>query len=346
MCSCSQPHEKELLLLREAIISKSWGYTSIGVARWGPSQGCNYGSFVPVSRCRLEGFPWWSSGPILPMQRAQVQPLVGELDTACHSWRSHTPELTPGTVNKKEKMWFIDLHSQCRCTPSNFCPLGKKNLWRSRVLSSGRRYWIWESFGSELLGESGCGLPYCENGSPREWAFPHYSPGREGWAELSELITPEAALVTPPCFSRDWPGLVAQSEPGVWRPKLDSVSPLCMLSCLVMSDSLCPHGLYFARLLCPWDFPGKKTELGCQFPFQAIFPPQWLNPHLLHWQADSLPLSHLGSLQNVAFPSELWAAYLSWLEYLWFCWLLRTCNWFSIAVCNFISCGSNIFIKN
>ena len=30
-----------------------------------------------------------------------------------------------------------------------------------------------------------------------------------------------------------------------------------------MSDSLQPHGLYPTRLLCPWNFPGKHTEVGC-----------------------------------------------------------------------------------
>ena len=42
-------------------------------------------------------------------------------------------------------------------------------------------------------------------------------------------------------------------------------------------------------LLCPWDFPGKNT------PMQGIFLTQGWNPHLLQWQADSLPLCHLGS---------------------------------------------------
>ena len=45
-------------------------------------------------------------------------------------------------------------------------------------------------------------------------------------------------------------------------------------------------------------FPGKNTGAGCHFLLQGIFPTQGLNPcllHLLHWQAGSLPLSHLGS---------------------------------------------------
>ena len=31
----------------------------------------------------------------------------------------------------------------------------------------------------------------------------------------------------------------------------------------VMSDSSKPHGLQPTRLLCPWDFPGKSTGVGC-----------------------------------------------------------------------------------
>ena len=57
-------------------------------------------------------------------------------------------------------------------------------------------------------------------------------------------------------------------------------------------DSLQPCGLY-ARLLCPWDSPGKNTEVGCHALLQGIFPTQGSNPHLLyllHWQVGSLPL--------------------------------------------------------
>ena len=66
--------------------------------------------------------------------------------------------------------------------------------------------------------------------------------------------------------------------------------------CSVMSDSLGPHGLQVTRLFCPWDFPGKNTRVGCHFLLQRIFPTQGLNPslwHLLHWQANSLPLASL-----------------------------------------------------
>ena len=49
-----------------------------------------------------------------------------------------------------------------------------------------------------------------------------------------------------------------------------------------------------ARLLCPWDFPGKNTQVGCHALLQGIFPTQELNLgllRLLHWHIGSLPLA-------------------------------------------------------
>ena len=42
-------------------------------------------------------------------------------------------------------------------------------------------------------------------------------------------------------------------------------------------------------------FPSKSTGVGCHFLLQGIFPTQGSNLPLLHWQADSLLLSHQGS---------------------------------------------------
>ena len=73
---------------------------------------------------------------------------------------------------------------------------------------------------------------------------------------------------------------------------------MLMLSCSLVSDSLWPHGLGPVRLLCPWNFPGKNTGVGCHALLQRIFPTQgsnWRLSCLLHWQVDSLPLCHLGS---------------------------------------------------
>ena len=40
---------------------------------------------------------------------------------------------------------------------------------------------------------------------------------------------------------------------------------LCYAQSPVMSDPVQSHGLQPTRLLCPWDFPGKNTLVGCHF---------------------------------------------------------------------------------
>ena len=72
--------------------------------------------------------------------------------------------------------------------------------------------------------------------------------------------TPEmAAHQTPPSlgFSRQehrsglpFPSPMQESEKWKWSRS-------------IMSNSSWPHGLQPTRLLCPWDFPGKSTGVGC-----------------------------------------------------------------------------------
>ena len=47
-----------------------------------------------------------------------------------------------------------------------------------------------------------------------------------------------------------------------------------------------------SRLLCPWDFPGKNTEVGCHFLLQRIFLTQGLNSDLPHCRHILYHLSH------------------------------------------------------
>ena len=72
------------------------------------------------------------------------------------------------------------------------------------------------------------------------------------------------------------------------------------------------HGLKPTGLLCPWNFSGKTTGVGCHFLFQGIFPTQGSNSHLLHWQVDSLPRSHQGSPNNPKCSSKFPRQMLSW----------------------------------
>ena len=61
------------------------------------------------------------------------------------------------------------------------------------------------------------------------------------------------------------------------------------------------------------EFSKHKYWNELPFPLQGILPTQGLNPSLLHWQVDSLPLSHLGS-QN---PNTLRHLYILLLFYKW-----------------------------
>ena len=52
-------------------------------------------------------------------------------------------------------------------------------------------------------------------------------------------------------------------------------------------------------LLCPWDFPGKSTGVGCHFLLQRIFPTQGSNPDLPHCRQTLYCLNHKGSFYYV-----------------------------------------------
>ena len=66
-------------------------------------------------------------------------------------------------------------------------------------------------------------------------------------------------------------------------------------SCLTLCDPIVCSLPVSSVCGCLWDFPGKNTGIGRHSLLQGIFLTLGLNPHLLDWQAGSLPLSHLGS---------------------------------------------------
>ena len=113
---------------------------------------------------------------------------------------------------------------------------------------------------------------------------------------------------------------------------------ICACCHSVVSDFLRPRELQPARLLCPWNFPGKNTGVACHALLQRIIPTQGSNLcllRLLHWQADSLPLSHLGSTFTCL--CRLFHGILTkWSRVFWwhvcfyrkaFCWTLSNRNW-------------------
>ena len=68
---------------------------------------------------------------------------------------------------------------------------------------------------------------------------------------------------------------------------------VCVLvtqSCLTLCDPMdCSPP---SRLLCPSDFPGKNTGVGCHAFLQGIFPTEGSNLGLLHGRQILYPLSH------------------------------------------------------
>ena len=71
----------------------------------------------------------------------------------------------------------------------------------------------------------------------------------------------------------------------------------CAQWCLTLCDPMdcSPHGSFVH-----WILQAKILDgVSCHFLLQRIFLTQGWNPPLLHWQADSLPLSHLGNCMKI-----------------------------------------------
>ena len=64
---------------------------------------------------------------------------------------------------------------------------------------------------------------------------------------------------------------------------------MCVLSGSVMADSLRPHGLQHARLLCPWN---SLSNMGSHSFLQGTFQTQGLHPGLPHCRWILHQLSH------------------------------------------------------
>ena len=88
-----------------------------------------------------------------------------------------------------------------------------------------------------------------------------------------------------------------------------------------LSNSLRPCGLQPFKLLCPRDFPGKNTAVGCHFPLQGINPTQGSNPSLLcpFFTAEPLgkPVTLSISIIKYTCKYEFYASFLLWRQQLY-----------------------------
>ena len=104
-----------------------------------------------------------------------------------------------------------------------------------------------------------------------------------------------------------WP-VLGESSVALRNPNFLShnlISSVCVLSHLVLTDSVTQWTVAHQALL-SMEFSRQEYLL------QEIFLTQGLNPcllYLLHWQSDSLPLSHLGNLEV-----SRWGCYSCWVR--------------------------------
>ena len=76
--------------------------------------------------------------------------------------------------------------------------------------------------------------------------------------------------------------LVGRTKIPVNKAKNDVILSDMNMLVAQLCPTLRPHGLYFTRLLCPWDSPGKNIGVGCHSLLQGIFPTQGANLGSLH----------------------------------------------------------------
>ena len=99
------------------------------------------------------------------------------------------------------------------------------------------------------------------------------------WGNISFPGTSRLRKVGFPYFSP--PGIQVTSRDELLRLEVPGSSRLICYCCLAAQSYptlLRPLGLWPARLLCPWDFPGKNTGVGCHFLLQGYLSNPGIKP--------------------------------------------------------------------
>ena len=103
------------------------------------------------------------------------------------------------------------------------------------------------------------------------------------------------------------------------------ISLLLLFSRWVVSNSFATPWTVACLAPLSMGFPRQEYWSGLPFPSPGNLPDPGSNPCLLHWQAESLPLSHWGSPMDIT-PTIKYlrlasrASFLSQLSALWMCW--------------------------
>ena len=129
---------------------------------------------------------------------------------------------------------------------------------------------------------------------------------------MSTALSPFSDKLYDACSSSDASQKIHTQQVGVFLSMCLATANL-LQSCPTVQ----PYGLHPARLLCPWDSPGKNTGVGCHALLHGIFPTRESNPGLsrlpelaarflttsANWEA--LPYASLFLLWRKIFPEVL-----------------------------------------
>ena len=132
----------------------------------------------------------------------------------------------------------------------------------------------------------------------RDWGLPCGSNSKES-AHSGEDLGSIPGLGRSPWEGNGYPlqysGLENSMDRGDWPATTHAVAELDTTEWLSLhftsAHSACTEDCQAPLSM---RFPKQEYWLGCHFLSQGIFLTQELNLHLLHWQTDSLPLSHQG----------------------------------------------------
>ena len=116
-----------------------------------------------------------------------------------------------------------------------------------------------------------------------------------------------------------------------------SLSYLCMCVCAQSCLTLCDPMDYNPPASSVHGIFSKNNGVGCHFLFQGIFPTQGSNPclqGLRNWQAESLPLSHLGTPHLLTKQQVRLGAHGNWVN--WRVHLQTGSKFYQYPVCSLV----------
>ena len=172
---------------------------------------------------------------------------------------------------------------------ASFCSISIKSRERMQTVLS-----IVGNSGTENISTHSHHLVKKTWGPPQVPVFYH----KTNW-NLSPMVTPWKANLLGECraFPEGFKIFSAQLYKWCFANSLNSslseseVAQSCPTLCDPMDT----------RLLCPWDFLGKGTGVGCHFLLQGIFLTQGLSPGLPHCRQTLYHLSHQGSHSSLSY---------------------------------------------